>query len=334
MAAIRFLKLFSSVVAWCVSCTKVKVSVVPRRHVAVDSVKSLLTICFFERRNYPHEKCVYNQQRSRTLSINNFERRWFSNRYVRANMSSRSRPSNVRVTGAKRAQRGTQFSIEVSWRVPWFAHSNERDDNDYDPSHTHTKAPLSSLFFFSRATRRVHDEKHLLARRVHQSLSAGDDSVPAAVARRRASAKVRPHWVKAKAAWWGSRLARQSMRAVVVPPTGARYLSMFPSFSDCYVYPAHTHTGAAYTSARFTFRSRRGGLRIILDMRVCVYRGIYVWYYRVSTYLSNLWTNLNEIILYKLKIDFFTEFKFHHKGKVDWTIWKETLETRKLVELT
>lgn len=136
-----------------------------------------------------------------------------------------------------------------------------------------TPNPLSSLFFFSRATRRVHDEKHLLARRVHKSLSAGDDSVPAAVARRRASAKVRPHWVKAKAAWWGSRLARQSMRAVVVPPTGARYLSMFPSFSDCYVYPAHTHTGAAYTSARFTFRSRRGGLRIILDMRVRVHRG-------------------------------------------------------------
>lgn len=268
MAAVRFLKLFSSVVVWCVSCTKVKVSVVPRRHVAVDSVKSFDDL--FLRTMIIRTKNVYIINKDRTLSINNFERWWFSNRYVRANISSRSRSSNVRVTGAKRAQRGTQFSIEVSWRVPWLVHSNERDD--YDPSHTHTKAPLSSLFFFSRATRRVHDEKHLLARRVHKSLSAGDDSVPAAVARRRASAKVRPHWVKAKAAWWGSRLARQSMRAVVVPPTGARYLSMFPSFSDCYVYPAHTHTGAAYTSARFTFRSRRGGLRIILDMRVRVHR--------------------------------------------------------------
>lgn len=59
-----------------------------------------------------------------------------------------------------------------------------RRHNGSNKTYTHTEAPLPSLFFFSRATRRVHDEKHLLARRVHQSLSAGDDSVPAAVARR------------------------------------------------------------------------------------------------------------------------------------------------------
>lgn len=250
-------------------CTKVKVSVVPRRGVAVDSVKSFDDL-FLRMMIESVQKCVYNQQRSRTLSNNNFERLWFSNRYDPANMSSRSRPSNVRVTGAKRAQRATQFSIEVSRSPDLLTQTKETTTTTIQTIRT---PKLSSIFFFSRATRRVHDEKHLLARRVHQSLSAGDDSVPAAVARRRASAKVRPHWVKAKAAWWGSRLARQSMRAVVVPPTGARYLSMFPSFSDCYVYPAHTHTGAAYTSARFTFRSRRGGLRIILDMRVRVYRG-------------------------------------------------------------
>lgn len=39
-------------------------------------------------------------------------------------------------------------------------------------------------------------------------------------------------------------------------------------------------------------------------------------------------------MLYKLKIHFFNKFKFHHKEKAGWTIWKETLETRKLVELT
>lgn len=94
-------------------CTKVKVSVVPRRGVAVDSVKSFDDL-FLRMMIESVQKCVYNQQRSRTLSNNNFERLWFSNRYDPANMSSRSRPSNVRVTGAKRAQRGTQFSIEVS----------------------------------------------------------------------------------------------------------------------------------------------------------------------------------------------------------------------------
>ena len=60
---------------------------------------------------------------------------------------------------------------------------DERIPNLYT-RRNNTEAPLPSLFFFSRATRRVHDEKHLLARRVYQSLSAGDDSVPAAVARR------------------------------------------------------------------------------------------------------------------------------------------------------
>lgn len=82
------------------------------------------------------------------------------------------------------------------------------------------------FFLLSRRDGRAHHEKRSLARRVHQSLRE-----PATTAcrlpwrRTRASAKVRPHWVKAKASWWGSRLARQSMRAVLVPPSGAHYRS-------------------------------------------------------------------------------------------------------------
>lgn len=53
--------------------------------------------------------------------------------------------------------------------------------------------------------------------------------------RTRASAKVRPHWVKAKAPWWGSRLARQSMHAVVASlRSGARCrtaVAISPCFS-------------------------------------------------------------------------------------------------------
>lgn len=97
----------------------------------------------------------------------------------------------------------------------------------------HTAFSFCFPFFFllRRRNGRAHDEKRSLARRVHQSLR-----VPATTAcrlpwrRTRASAKVRPHWVKAKASWWGSRLARQSMRAVLVPPSDAtrpHYRSFF-----------------------------------------------------------------------------------------------------------
>lgn len=100
--------------------------------------------------------------------------------------------SNVRVTGAKRAQRGTQFSIEVPCHAfPVRSCTTERnkdDENDDSSMYValHTEAPMFLLFLFFPLvhTRRVEDEKHLLARRVHQSLSAGDDSVPAAVVRR------------------------------------------------------------------------------------------------------------------------------------------------------
>lgn len=151
----------------------------------------------------------------------------------------------------------------------------------------------------------------------------------------RASAKVRPHWVKAKA-WWGSRLARQSMRAVVVPPTGARYLSIFLSFSYLYVCPSRTRSRRCNTSARFTFRSRRGGLRICNPgygcTRTCKGTCLRHEYYRESTYLSNLRRNRNEIMLCKLKIHFYRIPNLVCEGKAGWTTRKETPRDR--VELT
>lgn len=129
---------------------------------------------------------------------------------------------------------------------------------------------------------------------------------------------MRPHWVKAKA-WWGSRLARQSMRAVVVPPTGARYLSIFLSFSRLYVCPSRTRSRRCNTSARFTFRSRRGGLRICNPgygcARTCKGTCLRHEYYRESTYLSNLRRNRNEIMLCKLKIHFYRIPNLVAKGK-------------------
>lgn len=98
----------SVVASQCVSCNKVKVSVVPRRHVAVVSTKSKsLDDCSCSKLRILSTKA--SDTRCPTISYE----RLFSNRHGRANVSVRSRPSNVRVTGAERAQRGTQFSIEV-----------------------------------------------------------------------------------------------------------------------------------------------------------------------------------------------------------------------------
>lgn len=136
--------------------------------------------------------CVYCRRRPRILGVQRYRTKDDS---LTGTIGQMCRFALVRRMSGSPAQ--SARSVELNFRSKFrdaFPGSlkrkrrrrrRQRRHNGSNKTYTrHTEAPLPSLFFFSRATRRVHDEKHLLARRVHQSLSAGDDSVPAAVARR------------------------------------------------------------------------------------------------------------------------------------------------------
>lgn len=131
--------------------------------------------------------CVYCRRRPRILGVQRYRTKDDS---LTGTVEQMCRFALVRRMSGSPAQ--SARSVERNFRSKYrdaFPGSlkrkrRRRRHNGSNKTYTHTEAPLPSLFFFSRATRRVHDEKHLLARRVHQSLSAGDDSVPAAVARR------------------------------------------------------------------------------------------------------------------------------------------------------